>query len=149
MKLAYVDSQVRDIVTSGDVISLNTKRANLSWWAYLLPGAAEDSITRALDHSAPPALAYKFSTFKSPASALMKIVAVSVKSSWPAMRTPRHLASKLSALSLPRRSLSRSWKNSESLEAVCEPRIRVRMSPEEYGNRRGRTRLSALLGRTR
>src|SRR5437867_13425324 len=105
MKLAYVDSQVRDIVTSGDVISLNTKRANLSRRAYLLAGAAEDSITRAPDHSAPPALAYKFSTFKSPASALRKIEAASAKTSWPAMRTPRHLASKSSALSLFRRSL--------------------------------------------
>src|SRR5438094_3706838 len=147
--LAFIDSQVSDMITSADMVRLEAEKADLSRWAYLLPGAAEDSITRAPDHSAPPALAYKFSTFKSPASALMKIVAVSVKSSWPAMRTPRHLASKLSALSLPRRSLSRSWKNSESLEAVCEPRIRVRMSPEEYGNRRGRTRLSALLGRTR
>src|SRR5438552_2728801 len=149
MTLTYVDSQVGDIVTSGDVISLNTKRANLSRWAYLLAGAAEDSITCAPDHSAPLALAYKFSTFKSPASALRKIEAASAKTSWPAIRTPRHLASNLSALALPRSNASRSRKNSDNLVAAFEPRIRTGTSPEEDGNRSSRTRLSALLGRTR
>src|SRR5438445_9357079 len=121
MKLAYVDSQVRDMITSADVIGLKAERANLSRRAYLLPRAAKDSTGSAPNHSAPPALAYKFSTFKSPASALRKIEAASAKTSWPAMCTPRHLASNLSALALPRSNLSRSRKNSDKLVAAFEP----------------------------
>src|SRR5579864_8790799 len=124
MELAHLNSYIRDVFMACDVIRLEAERANLSRRTYLLAGPTKDSLGDAPNHSAPPALAYKFSTFKSPASALRKIVAVSAKTSCPAMRTPRHLASNLSAVILPRSSQSRSWKNSESLLAAREPRMR-------------------------
>jgi hypothetical protein len=56
------------------------------------------------------------------------------------MCTPRHLASKSSALRLSRSNLSRSRKNSDNLVAAFEPRIRTGTSPEEDGNRSSRIR---------
>src|SRR5437016_10626743 len=149
MTLAYINNHVWNVVISADMVGLKTERTDFSRRTSPLAGVAKNSLGGAPDHSTPPVLAYKFSIFISPALALSKITAASAKTSWPAIRTPSHLASKLSALILPRSNLSRSRKNSERFVAAREPRIRTGTSPDAVGNRRLRMRLSALLARTR
>ena len=70
MKLAYLYSHVRDMVASADMIGFKAEGADLSRRTYLLAGTAKNSFGRAPNHRSPPVLAYKFSTFNSPAFAM-------------------------------------------------------------------------------
>jgi len=109
MQLAFAYCQVRNMVVPTDMIGFKAEGTDLPWRTDLMSGVAKNSLGRSPDHRAPPVLAYKFSSFSSPAFAISRMADASAKSSWRATRTPRHLASKASALSLPRRRLSRSW----------------------------------------
>ena len=108
MKLANLYNQVGIVIASKEMIAFNAEGADFPWWTYLLAGVTKDGFRFAPYHRSPPTLAYKFSIFKTSASAISRIVPVSAKTSLPAMRTPRHLASNLATLSFPRSSFSRS-----------------------------------------
>src|SRR6266581_9526716 len=77
MKLADLDSQMRDMVTSADVIRLKTEGADLSRRTYPLPSAAKNRFGGTPDHLSGPKLAYKFSICKTSASAIPRIAAAS------------------------------------------------------------------------
>jgi hypothetical protein len=84
MQLAHIYGYGRDMVSPADMVGLKAERANLPWRTYLLAGVAKNNLGSVPHHRAPPVLAYRLSSFKSPASALMKIVAASAKTSCPA-----------------------------------------------------------------
>jgi hypothetical protein len=75
MELAFIHGQVRDVILSADMIGLKAEGTNLSRRTYLLAGVAQNSLGRPSNHRAPPVLAYRFSTFNSPASAIRRIAA--------------------------------------------------------------------------
>ena len=140
MQLTFVHNHVRDMVSAPDMIALKTEGADPSRRTHLLARGTNNSLGCAPNHPPPTVLRYKFSTFNSPASAIRKIAAASANTSWPAICTPSHFLSNSPARSLPRSNLSRSWKNSESLVASRELRVRTGTSPEDSGNMRSRTR---------
>src|SRR5712692_10333664 len=107
MSLAHIDSHVRDMVTSADVLVLKAEGTDLPRRTCQLPRTAKNGFGSAPDHLADPTLAYKFSILKTSAFAMRKISAASAKTSRPAMRTRCHLASKSAILSFPRSSFSR------------------------------------------
>src|ERR1700735_3976405 len=106
MSLAHIDSHIRHVVASCDMLGLKAEGTDLPRRTYPLPRVAKNSFSRASDHSADPTLAYKFSILKPSASAISRIADASAKTSSSAMRTPRHLASNSAARSFPRSSLS-------------------------------------------
>jgi len=73
MELAHFYGHMRDVVVPADVIGFKAVGANLPRRARLLAGAAKNRFGRVSDHPSGPTLAYKFSIFKTSASAISRI----------------------------------------------------------------------------